>query len=279
MREACLAPACRLGRAKPQKIRKMMLKDQLIAYRTIVRKEVTRFMRIWVQTLLPPVITQTLYFVIFGKFIGSRIGEIQGISYMAFIVPGLVMMAVINNAFSNVVSSFFSSKFQRSIEELLVSPTEEWVIVAGYVTGGVLRGILVGLLVFIVSFIFIQPTIFNPFIILVFILLTSLVFSLAGLINGIFAKGFDDVSIFPTFVLTPLTYLGGVFYSIQSLPEVWGKVSQLNPILYMVNGFRYGFYGVTDVNIGISIFILLTCAIILVGLNLYLLKKGIGLKT
>ncbi len=253
--------------------------EQLIAFETIVRREITRFTRIWTQTLLPPVITQTLYFVIFGKFIGSRIGDIQGVSYIAFIVPGLVMMAVINSAFANVVSSFFSVKFQRSIEELLVSPTSNTAIIAGYVAGGVIRGILVGLIVFVVSIFFTRPVIQHGGIIFIFIVLTALVFSLAGLINAIFAKKFDDVSIFPTFVLTPLTYLGGVFYSVHSLPGVWQKVSMLNPILYMVNGFRYGFYGLSDVSVAGSILFLLALTGILTYANFYLLQKGTGIKS
>ena len=253
--------------------------EQYIAFETIVRREITRFTRIWTQTLLPPVITQTLYFVIFGKFIGSRIGEIQGVSYMAFIVPGLVMMAVINSAFANVVSSFFSVKFQRSIEELLVSPASNTAIIFGFVLGGVIRGILVGFIVFLVSIFFTRPTIHHGEIIVIFILLTSLVFSLAGLINAIFAKKFDDVSIFPTFVLTPLTYLGGVFYSIHSLPEIWQKISMLNPILYMVNGFRYGFYGLSDVSVWQSVLFLLGLSGVLTYANFYLLKKGTGIKS
>lgn len=253
--------------------------EQLISFQTIVHREVVRFTRIWSQTLLPPVITQSLYFLIFGKFIGSQIGNIQGVSYMAFIVPGLVMMAVINSAFANVVGSFFSAKFQRSIEELLVSSTSNAAIIAGYVSGGVLRGILVGVLVFGVSVFFTHPVIKHPVFIFVFIVLTSLVFSLAGFLNAIFAKKFDDVSIFPTFVLTPLTYLGGVFYSVHSLPDIWQKVSMLNPILYMVNGFRYGFYGFSDVHVGASIFFLAVMAVILAWFNYYLLQKGIGLKS
>lgn len=254
-------------------------RDQYISFQTIVRREVTRFTRIWTQTLLPPVITQTLYFVIFGKFIGERIGDIHGVSYMAFIVPGLVMMAVINSAFSNVVSSFFSAKFQRSIEEILVSPTSNATIIAGYICGGVLRGVIVGFIVFGVSVFFTHPVIHHPLVILVFIFLTAVVFSLAGLVNAIFAKKFDDVSIFPTFVLTPLTYLGGVFYSIHSLPDVWQKVSLLNPILYMVNGFRYGFYGISDVGVGGSVLFLLGLTSVLTYANFYLLNKGTGLKS
>lgn len=257
----------------------MNTKQKFIAYITISRKELTRFFRIWTQTLIPPVITQTLYFVIFGKFIGSQIREIDGVSYMAFIVPGLVMMTVINNSFANVVSSFYSSKFQRSIEELMVSSCPNWIIIAGYITGGVVRGLIVGLLVFGVSAFFTQPVIFNLGLIILFIILTAVVFSLAGFVNAVFAKRFDDISIFPMFVLTPLIYLGGVFYSIKSLPPFWQSISQLNPILYLVNGFRYGFYGITDVNLLVSISILIVFMIILLFLNLYFLKKGIGLKT
>jgi len=256
----------------------MDLHKQWIAYLTIVHKEVNRFLRIWSQTLLPPIMTQTLYFVIFGKFIGSQIGGIQGISYMAFIVPGLVMMAVINNSFANVVGSFFSSKFQHSIEELLVSPASNEAIILGYISGGTLRGIIVGALVFFVSAFFTHPQIHHLGLIIVFIILTSVVFSLGGLINAIFAKKFDDISIFPTFVLTPLTYLGGVFYSIHSLPEVWQKISYLNPILYMVNGFRYGFYGFSDVSVAMSLVILIVLTLMLSWISLALLKSGIGLK-
>ena len=257
----------------------MNLHDEYIALITIIRKEVTRFLRIWTQTLLPPVVTQALYFVIFGKFVGSKIGDIHGISYMGFIVPGLVMMSVINNSFANVVSSFFGSKFQRNIEELLVSPAPNWVILGGYAAGGILRGILVGIIVFTVSVFFVHPQIYNLGIIVVFVILTSVVFSLAGFLNGVFAKKFDDVSIFPTFGLTPLTYLGGVFYSIHHLPPVWQKLSHLNPILYMVNGFRYGFYGISDVNVLLSFFILLILGIALTTANLYLLHKGTGMKS
>ena len=256
----------------------MTLNENYIALSTIVRKEVVRFMRIWSQTLLPSVITQTLYFVIFGKFIGSRVGDVGGVSYMSFIIPGLVMMAVINNAFANVVSSFFGSKFQRSIEEILVSPTPSWVIIAGYVGGGTLRGVLCGILVFLVSIFFEHPMVHSFWLVIVFVVLTSMVFSLGGLANGIFAKRFDDVAIFPTFVLTPLTYLGGVFYSIHSLPEFWQKVSYLNPILYMINGFRFGFYGISDVNVFLSLGILLLTAVGLTVINLRFLDKGTGLR-
>ncbi|MBD3327790.1 ABC transporter permease [Candidatus Peregrinibacteria bacterium] len=252
---------------------------QLIALQSIVRREIVRFLRIWVQTLLPPVITQTLYFVIFGTFIGSQLREINGVSYMAFIVPGLVMMAVINSSFSNVVSSFFGSKFQRNLEEMLVAPVKPWVMIWGFISGGILRGLLVGLLVFFISFFFTWPSIHNFGIILLFIVLTAVLFSMGGMVNGIFAKKFDDVQIFPTFVLIPLTYFGGVFYSIKDLPEFWQTVSQFNPVLYMVDGFRYGFYGFSDVNIWFSIFILIAFTLIVGIINAYLIRKGIGLKS
>jgi ABC-2 type transport system permease protein len=252
---------------------------QFVAFKTIVRREVVRFIRIWPQTLLPPVITQTLYFVIFGKFIGSRLGDVHGVSYMAFLVPGLVMMAVINNAFTNVVSSFFSSKFQRNIEEILISPVAEGVIIAGYVAGGTLRGIMVGTLVFLVSIFFARPRIYAWGVILIFVVLTSVVFSLAGLVNAVFAKKFDDISIFPTFVLTPLTYLGGVFYSIEDLPEFWQRVSLINPVLYMVNGFRFGFYGFSDVHVVSSVGVLMVFAMGLVMTSWILLRRGVGLRT
>jgi ABC-2 type transport system permease protein len=255
------------------------MNDYWIALKTIVRKEIVRIVRIWTQTLLPPVITQSLYFVIFGKFVGSRIGQIQGLSYMSFIVPGLVMMAVINSAYANVVSSFFSAKFQRNIEEILVSPTPNWVIVAGYVTGGIIRGIGVGVLVYLVSCFFTKPTVYSFLTVMMFITLTSVVFSLGGFANAMFATKFDDVAIVPTFVLTPLTYLGGVFYSIHSLPDFWQKISMINPILYMVNGFRYGFYGTSDVNVWVSALMLVVMTVILTIVNLRFLDKGFGLKS
>ncbi|MBN1870786.1 MAG: ABC transporter permease [Candidatus Omnitrophica bacterium] len=252
---------------------------QYIAYATIVRKEVTRVLRIWPQTLFPPVITQTLYFLIFGKFIGSQIRDINGINYMTFIVPGLVMMAVINTSFVNVVSSFFSSKFQRSIEELIVSSTSNEVIIAGYVTGGVVRGIIVGSLVFLVSILFTWPRVQHLAVIFSFVILTAIVFALGGLLNAIFAKKFDDISIFPTFIMTPMIYLGGVFYSIDNLPPFWRMVSKFNPVLYMVNGFRYGFFGFSDVNVFASFMILAVFAVVLTLVNLVLLQRGTGLKT
>lgn len=230
-----------------------------VAYLTIVRKEIRRFMRIWVQSLIPPAITMTLYFLIFGSLIGSRIGQMGGYDYMTFVVPGLVMMAVINNSFANVASSFFSSKFQNYISELLVSPTPNIVILAGYVTGAMMRGLLVGFIVTMLSLVFTSLPVHSIGITLVVVVMSSALFSIAGLINGILANTFDDISVIPTFILTPLTYLGGVFYSISLLPEFWQWVSMLNPILYMVNAFRYGLLGVSDVNIyyaliGIAVF-------------------------
>jgi ABC-2 type transport system permease protein len=257
----------------------MTIKRQWIAFMTILRKEVVRFLRIWKQTLLPPVINQFLYFIIFGAFIGSQIRDIDGISYMAFIVPGLVMMGVINSSFMNVVSSFFGAKFQNNIEELLVSPTSVPLIIAGYVMGGALRGLIVGVLVFFVSIAFTSPVIFNGGLILLFSFLTAILFALGGLLNGIFAQSFDDIGLFTTFILTPLTYFGGVFYSIHDLPEFWQIVSRFNPILYMVNGFRYGFYGVTDVNVWISVSILCGFVLLLGTLNYVLIKRGIGLRS
>lgn len=254
------------------------MKYQWIAFKTLLRKEVNRILRIWTQTLLPPLVTQSLYFIIFGKFVGSQVGDIQGVSYMAFIVPGLVMMAVINSAYGNVVSSFFGAKFQRSIEEILVSPMKEWTIIAGYVGAGVLRGVVVGGLVFLISCFFTHPSIKHMGIVMLFMVLTSVVFSLAALINGVFARNFDEVAIFQNFILVPLIYLGGVFYSIRDLPVFWQDVSKLNPLLYMVDGFRYGFFGFSDVPVGVSIMLLIVLTIILWQINIRLLKKGIGIK-
>ncbi len=256
----------------------MSFEGQWVAFKTIVRKEVTRFTRIWGQTLLPPVINQTLYFIIFGTFIGSQIPEVNGVSYMAFIVPGLIMMAIINNSFSNVVSSFFGAKFMHNVEELLVSPTKNSVILLGWSVGGMLRGILVGAIVFIVSFLFTRPEIAHPGVIVLFTVLTSAVFAFGGFLNALFATKFDDVSVFPTFILTPLTYLGGVFYSVGSLPPFWQTVSKFNPIVYIIDGFRYGFYGFSDLNVGVSVAVLAAFCVGLFCLNLYLLNRGKGLR-
>ncbi len=253
--------------------------SNLVSLNSIARKEITRIFRIWVQTLVPPVITITLYFIIFGTFIGSQLGNIGNHNYMAFIAPGLIMMSIITNSYTNTVSSFFSAKFQGNVEELLVSPTPDWVIVLGYVMGGMARGISVGILVSVVSLFFVRLPLFNIFYAALFAVLTSFVFSLAGMINGIFARKFDDVSIIPTFVITPLTYLGGVFYSIALLPEFWQTVSKANPIVYMINGFRYGFLGVSDINVWTGFAMLVFFAVLLFSTNLYLLKKGVGIRT
>lgn len=255
------------------------MRANLISLSSIVRKEMIRIFRIWVQTLVPPVITMTLYFIIFGSFIGSQLRDIGGYNYMAFIAPGLIMMSIITNSYSNTVSSFFSTKFQRNIEELLVSPTPNWVIVLGYVSGGMTRGLSVGILVSLVSLVFVRLPLYSVFYTVLFALLTSFVFSLAGMINGIFAKKFDDISIIPTFVITPLTYLGGVFYSISLLPEGWQIISKANPIIYMVGGFRFGFLGISDISIWAGVGMLVLFSIILFTANLYLLKKGTGIRT
>lgn len=248
------------------------------AFNTIVTREIRRFTRIWAQTLLPPAVTMTLYFIIFGNLIGSRIGEMGGFDYMAFIVPGLIMMAVITNSYANVVSSFFSMKFQRSIEELLVSPVPNWVILAGYVCGGMARGLGIGLIVTLLSLAFTSLTIHSLPMMVVTVFLTSALFSLGGFINAMLATKFDDISIVPTFVLTPLTYLGGVFYSIDMLPEFWQGVSMANPILYMVNGFRFGILGVSDVNPFVSLGMILVFISLLAFIALKMLARGKGIR-
>ena len=256
----------------------MSIAEQYIALSTMTIRETRRFLRIWTQTLLPPVITMVLYFVIFGTLIGSRIGQMDGFNYVDFVAPGLIMMAVITNSYSNVVSSFFGHKFQRHIEEILVSPTPNYIILAGFVSGGMARGILVGIFVTCTSFFFTDFQIQHPFIVIVTLVLTSLLFSVAGLINAVFAKTFDDISIVPTFVLTPLTYLGGVFYSISLLSDFWQGVSKINPILYMVNAFRYGFLGISDINVTAALVAIFVFTLILIGIALHLLKSGRNLR-
>lgn len=253
--------------------------SDLTAFKTILTKEILRFSRIWLQTLMPAAITMGLYFAIFGNLIGSRIGEIQGLSYMDYIVPGVILMAVITNAYSNVVSSFYSTKYQRHVEELLVSPVPNWVILAGYVCGGVARGTAVCVVVTIVASFFTELRLAHPLITVLVVLLTAVLFALGGFINAIFAKSFDDISIIPTFVLAPLTYLGGVFYSVEMLPEFWAGLSVMNPILYMVNAFRYGLLGVSDVNIVTAFIIILLFIAALAGFALYLLELGVGIKS
>ncbi len=249
-----------------------------VAFRTILTKEILRFVRIWIQTVLPPVITTILYFIIFGTLIGARIGEMDGVAYIDFIVPGLILMSVITNSYSNVVSSFYSSKFQRHVEELLIAPVPNWIIVAGYVGGGVARGVVVGIAVTVVSLLFTDLSIHSYGWTLTVFVLTSVLFALGGFINAIFANSFDDISIVPTFVLTPLTYLGGVFYSIRLLPEFWQQVSLGNPVLYMVNAFRYGLLGVSDIPMGSALAIILLFIFGLTAFSLYLLKHGVGIK-
>jgi ABC-2 type transport system permease protein len=251
----------------------------LIGLQTIVRKETRRVVRIWVQTIVPPAITMTLYFIIFGSLVGSRIGEMDGVPYMSFIAPGLIMMAVIQNSFANVVSSFFSSKLMLHLEEMLVAPLAHTTIVLGFLAGGIVRGLLVAALVVVVALFFTDLHVVHPFITLTTIVLTALVFSAAGLFNAIFAKTFDDISIIPTFVLTPLTYLGGVFFSIKLLSPFWQKVALVNPILYMVNAFRYGMLGSSDIPIGTAYAIMIGFAVALFAAVLLMLKYGSGVKS
>ena len=256
-----------------------MMQLYFTAFKSILFKEITRFSRIWPQTLLPPAITMTLYFLIFGNLIGSRIGDMAGVPYMEFIAPGLIMMSVITNSYGNVASSFFSAKFQRNLEELIVAPVPYFVMMAGYIFGGVARGLCVGLIVTLVAMFFVDINIQHPFLVIFTVIITSILFSLGGLINGIFARSFDDISIIPTFVLTPLTYLGGVFYSLSLLPSFWQGVSSLNPIVYMINVFRYGFLGISDISVSVSVAIMVFFCAGLWGLAYYLIVKGIGIRT
>ncbi|EXJ15109.1 ABC transporter permease [Imhoffiella purpurea] len=250
-----------------------------VTFQTILTKEILRFSRIWVQTVLPSVITTTLYFVIFGRLIGDRIGTMDGFAYLDFIVPGLVLMGVITNSYANVVSSFYSSKFSRYIEELLVSPAPDWVILAGYVSGGVARGLVVGAAVISVALVFTDLHVHSLGIMFLICLMTATLFSLGGFINAVYANSFDDISIVPTFVLTPLTYLGGVFYSIELLPDFWQGVSMVNPVLYMVNAFRYGLLGVSDIPIGAAFGMILVFIVVLAAYSLRLLRRGVGVKS
>jgi len=250
-----------------------------IALTTIVIREVLRFSRIWLQTLLPPMVVTSLYFIIFGNLIGPRIGQMDGFGYNEFIMPGLVMMAVITNAYSNVVSSFYSSKFHRNIEEMLVSPMPNYIILLGYTLGGVARGLMVGVLVTVVALFFTEVEIEHPWVTVTIVFLTAMLFSLGGFINAMFAKSFDDISIVPTFVLTPLTYLGGVFYSIDMLSSFWRHLSLANPILYMVNGFRYGILGTSDISIATAIGLILVMVVIAFGVALLLMERGVGIRS
>jgi ABC-2 type transport system permease protein len=255
-----------------------MKNPTFIGFYTMMRKEVIRIIRIWSQTLLPPIVTTTLYFIVFGTFIGSQIKEVHGHTYMEFIVPGLVMMSLITSAYMNTVSTFYFAKWQRTIDEMLVSPMPSWVVMMGFVSGGVIRAGLVGVLVVGVSIFFTHLVIHNIFVIFVAAFLTAILFSFAGLVNGFFAKSFDAISIVPTFVLTPLTYLGGVFYSIDQLPPFFRTLSLGNPILYMVNLFRYGFLGVSDVNPWLAFLVLIGFLLVFIILTTWLFKRGKGLK-
>jgi len=251
----------------------------LIAFKTLVIKEVIRFTRIWTQTLLPPAITMALYFIIFGKLIGSQIRHIQGFTYIQYIVPGLVMMSIITNAYANTVSSFFFTKFNRSIDEMIVSPMPNFVILLGFTLGGALRGLLVGIMVTMIALLFTHLQIYSVTIVLLITILSAMVFSIGGFINAIYAKRFDDISFVPTFILTPLTYLGGVFYSIQQLPPFWRHLSMCNPILVIVNTFRYGLLGITDLNVYIGLIFTTGLFLVLLIWAWVLLRKGVGIKT
>ncbi|EOI06952.1 ABC transporter permease [Enterococcus moraviensis ATCC BAA-383] len=256
-----------------------MFKLYFTALRSLAVKETNRYLRIWVQTLVPPVITTSLYFVIFGNLIGGRIGQMDGFSYMEFIVPGLIMMSVITSSYANVSSSFFSQKFQKNIEELLVAPVPTHIIIWGFVFGGLGRSVLVGTLVTMISLFFVPLHVYSWSIVIITLLMTAILFSLAGLLNGIFAQSFDDVSIVPTFVLQPLTYLGGVFYAISMLPPIWQTISKINPIVYMISGFRYGFLGTIDVPILFSMVILILFISVLYAVCWYLIDRGRGLRS
>lgn len=257
----------------------MIKANYLVALQSILNKETNRFLRIWVQTLVPPAITMALYFVIFGSLIGSRIGTMGNFTYMEFIVPGLIMMSVITNSYANVASSFFSAKFQRNVEELLVAPVPNYIIVLGYIGGGMARGILVGLIVSVLSLFFVTIQIHNLAVVVITVILTSMLFSLGGLINAVYARSFDDISIIPTFVLTPLTYLGGVFYSLSLLPEFWQLVARLNPVVYMVNAFRYGFLGESDVSLWQALLVMVSFIVVLFSYAMYLINRGTGLRS
>ncbi|BFI97399.1 MAG: ABC transporter permease [Rhodanobacter sp.] len=255
------------------------LAANLVAFRTIARREIVRILRIWTQTLIPPVITITLYYVIFGKLIGGRIGTIEGYPYMQYLVPGMVMMSVINNSYMNISSSFFGAKFQRSVEEMLVAPMSNWAILLGYVVGAVARGLAVGALVLVVALFFTHLQVAHLLVALVSVLLGATIFALAGFINAIYAKKFDDIALVPTFVITPLTYLGGVFYSIKMLGEPWQAISRANPILYMVNTFRFGVLGISDVNVGTALLVMVAFVVGLALIAMQLLKRGVGLRS
>lgn len=251
----------------------------VVAFYTILRKEIRRFTRIWLQTILPTAITTALYLLIFGSLIGARVGPMQGLPYLDYIIPGVIMLSIITNSYGNVVSSFYGAKNQKYVEEMLVSPVPNWLIVAGYVTGGVVRGMTVALTVSMVAYAFSDFRIDSYLITVAVMILTATLFATAGFINAVFANSFDDVSIIPTFVLTPLTYLGGVFYSLEMLPVFWQKLSLANPVLYMVNAFRHGILGVSDINIITAFFIIIAFVVVLLCVAVSLLNRGVGIKT
>ena len=255
------------------------LNIQLIAYKTIVRKEVLRFSRIWKQTLIPPVITNILYFIIFGNLIGQRIGNIENFSYTDFIFPGLLLMSVITHSYTNTVSSLYISKYHRYIEELLVSPIENYTILAGFITGGIIRGLSVGVVVILAAQFFVTFTVHNIFLMLAVILLSSTLFSMCGFLNGLFASDWDDINVVPTFIMTPLTYLGGIFFSISMLPGIWQDIALINPILYLINALRFSMLGISDVSVSFAFFIIIAFNILLATLCLYFLSVGKGLRT
>ena len=256
----------------------MIKKEFLIAYQTIVRKEFVRFARIWIQTILPSVITIFLYITIFGNFIGDRIGVISDFNYIDYIIPGLVIMPIISNSYMNVVGSFYSSRFQKSHEEMMVSPVPDYIILLGYVSGGVIRAFVVGIAVFFVTTIFTDIPVYNMWLVVLITFLTSFLFSTAGFINAVYAKSFDDINIVTTFVLTPLTYLGGTFYSIDALPQVWQDISVFNPIAYIISSYRFAFLGLEETSLALSLSIVVVLIIVLFFVALMILSKGIGIK-
>ena len=257
----------------------MNAKKIWIAYQTIVIKEFFRCLRIWPQTIMPPAITTTLYFIIFGKLVGSQIKPLYGFTYMQFIVPGLVLMQVVINAYVNASSSFFGAKFQRYIEELLVSPTPNVIILLGYVTGGLVRACIVASIVITIALLFTHLEIQHPGLMIFTIVMLAIFFSIAGVINAIFAYTFDDVSWVPSFVLTPLTYLGGVFFSIKMLPSLWQKIALLNPVLYLIDLFRYSVLGVQEASITVALTILFMMTFGLFFYALHLLAKSPRLRS
>jgi len=250
-----------------------------IAFAAIARREIRRILRIWGQTLVPPAITMTLYFLIFGGLIGSRVGQMDGFDYMQFIVPGLVMMSIIQNSYGNISSSFFGAKFSRYIEELQVSPMPPWVILGGYVAGAVLRGLMVGLIVLLIAMLFTPVRILHPLVTISTVLLGAVIFALAGFINATYAKKFDDIAIVPIFILTPLTYLGGVFYSVQLLPDWAERLTYANPIFYMVNAFRYGLLGRSDISLWVAYALMAGFIVLLGSFSLWLLRRGVGIRS